>query len=237
MIDAPADPKWSRLLALSVHEFRTPITVVAGYIRMLLKDRAGALNDQQRRLLEEAEKSCARLSSLVAEMSELSGLEAGTGTFNRSTVDLATVLSEAIGGLPEVPDRSVDVELSTNGPAVAIQGDPVRLRSAFTSLLSALRRELVASDRLLVRQRTREHEGRPVSWIAVGDARIIDGLETADPAALMTFDEWRGGCGLSLAIARRIFAAHNGRVWSASGDTRAGAVVMLPGNDEAQPKG
>ena len=50
MIDALADPKWHRLLSLSVHEFRTPITVVAGYIRMLLKDRAGPLNDQQRRL-------------------------------------------------------------------------------------------------------------------------------------------------------------------------------------------
>ena len=55
MTDGRVDPKWPRLLSLSVHEFRTPITVVAGYIRMLLKDRAGALTDQQRRLLEEAE--------------------------------------------------------------------------------------------------------------------------------------------------------------------------------------
>jgi hypothetical protein len=66
MLEQP-DPGWPRLLSLSVHEFRTPITVVAGYIRMLLKDRAGPVSDQQRRLLEEAEKSCARLSGLVAE--------------------------------------------------------------------------------------------------------------------------------------------------------------------------
>src|SRR5512145_288012 len=105
MSTGPTDPKWPRLLSLSVHEFRTPITVVAGYIRMLLKDRAGVLNDQQRRLLEEAEKSCGRLSGLLAEMSDLSNLEAGTGTFNRNTVDLPSLLQEAVAELPEVPDR------------------------------------------------------------------------------------------------------------------------------------
>src|SRR5688500_2162331 len=107
MTEPPADPKWHRLLSLSVHEFRTPITVVAGYIRMLLKDRAGALNDQQRRLLEEAEKSCGRLSSLVAEMSDLSNLEAGNGSFNRSRLDLSGLLKDAIAGLPALPDREV----------------------------------------------------------------------------------------------------------------------------------
>src|SRR5574342_1161935 len=100
MSDGRVDPRWPKLLSLSVHEFRTPMTVVAGYIRMLLKDRAGPLSDQQRRLLEEAEKSCARLSALLVEMSDLAGLEAGTATFNKSAVDLRGVLSDAIASLP-----------------------------------------------------------------------------------------------------------------------------------------
>ena len=33
MSDAPVDPRWPKILSLSVHEFRTPMTVVAGYIR------------------------------------------------------------------------------------------------------------------------------------------------------------------------------------------------------------
>jgi len=228
MIDGQADPKWPRLLSLSVHEFRTPITVVAGYIRMLLKDRAGPLSDQQRRLLEEAEKSCGRLSALVAEMSELAVLEAGTGTLNRTTVDLPALLRDAIAGLPELPDREVSVELSTNGSGGAIHGDAARLKSAFTAVLIALRRELVTSSTLYVRQGTKNDKGQAVSWIAFGDAEHIDRLEHADPASLQTFDEWRGGCGLSLAIARRIFGAHDGHVWSAGEHTKAGAVVMLP---------
>jgi len=231
MTDTTADPKWHRLLSLSVHEFRTPITVVAGYIRMLLKDRAGALNDQQRRLLEEAEKSCGRLSSLVAEMSELSSLEAGATSFNRSSLDVTALLEETIAGLPQVPDRDIGVELSSVDAPATIKGDPVRLRSAFTSVLTALRRELVTSNRLHVRSSGRQLDGHPVVWIAFGDGDQIERLATAEPAALSTFDEWRGGCGLSLAIARRVFFAHHGAIWSAGENAKAAAVVVLPRAD------
>src|SRR5918994_1210467 len=103
----PIEPRWPRLLGLAVHEFRTPITVVAGYIRMLLRDRAGAITDQQRKLLEEAEKSCGRLSALVSEMSDLSALEAGSAALNRGTVDLDALLADVIGGLPELQDRPI----------------------------------------------------------------------------------------------------------------------------------
>lgn len=228
MTSAPADTKWPRLLSLSVHEFRTPMTVVAGYIRMLLKDRAGAVTDQQRRLLEEAEKSCARLSALLTEMSDLSHLEAGTAPFNRSAMDLRALLADAVAALPAVPDREIDISLTTDeGPAI-VQGDPVRLKTALTSVLYALRRELVTSTRLLVRERTGEFEGRPASWIAIADADHIDALAAATPETLTTFDEWRGGCGLSLAVARRIVNAHGGALWSPGEGTKAGAVIVLP---------
>ncbi len=228
MTTGPVDPKWPRLLALSVHEFRTPITVVAGYIRMLLKDRAGALTDAQRRLLEEAEKSCGRLSALVAEMSDLSNLEAGTVSLTSSRLELHGLLAETIAALPEAPDREVRVSLSAADTAARIQGDPVRLKTAFTSLINALRRELVSSEELLVRHQQRQQDGAAVSWIAIAEPGRIDALASADISGLTTFDEWRGGCGLSLAIARRVIERHGGRLWSPVTESKAGAVAILP---------
>jgi signal transduction histidine kinase len=228
MKNGARDDRWPRLLSLSVHEFRTPMTVVAGYIRMLLKDRAGPLNEQQRRLLEEAEKSCARLSALLAEMSDLSNLEDGSAPFNRGPIELRTILSDAIATLPDVPDRTIDVELSTAGSPATVQADPVRLKTAFTSLLIAVRRELVASTKLLVRERSGEFQGKAASWVAFADADHIAEVETATPERLTTFNEWRGGCGLSLPVARRIIQSHGGAIWSPSEGTLAGAVVVLP---------
>src|SRR5687768_695963 len=107
------EPRWPRLLSLAVHEFRTPVTVVAGYIRMLLKDRAGPLNDQQRHLLAEAEKSCGRLSGLISEMSDLANLEAATAPFNRSALDLSALVTEIAASLPPLPDREVSVSVTS----------------------------------------------------------------------------------------------------------------------------
>ena len=145
------DPRWPRLLSLAVHEFRTPITVVAGYIRMVLKERAGPLSEQQRKLLEEAEKSCGRLAALVAELSELSGLEAGSSQLSRAPLDLSALLREVVAGMPELPDREVSIVLEGVDTPVMIDADRKRLSGALSALLTALRRELVTSDRLIVR--------------------------------------------------------------------------------------
>src|SRR5262245_58145113 len=140
MSHAPPDPRWPRLMGLAVHEIRTPLTVVAGYIRMLLKDRAGAVTDQQRKLLEEAEKSCARLSTLLVEMSDLANLESDKSPFNRSQVTLAPLLQEVADALPPVPDREITVRLRLMDGDSTIDADPVRLRTALTSIIVALRR-------------------------------------------------------------------------------------------------
>lgn len=223
MPSPPIDPRWPKLLSLSVHEFRTPMTVVSGYIRMLLKERAGALNDQQRRLLEEAEKSCGRLSALVSEVSELSNLEAGTLTFNRQRTDLHAALRQAADQLPPLPDREIAVALELGAAPATLPGDPVRLAQAFSSIFGALRRELVTSDRLIVRETS---GGAGAIELRIGDEETLAAFDADAERPL--FDEWRGGVGLSLPVARRVIEAHGGTLSGAPGGRKTGASVMLP---------
>src|SRR5690349_14804674 len=216
------DPRWPKVLSLSVHEFRTPMTVVAGYIRMLLKDRAGPLNDQQRRLLEEAEKSCARLSALLAEVSELSNLEAGTAPFNKGAVDLAAILEDAVTSLPPLPDRDVPVALDVSGPA-SFDGDAARLTQGFSSVIGALRRELIGDDPLVVRGR----QANGGYEVLIGDPATIEALEREAADGRAVFDEWRGGVGLALAVARRILNAHGATIAAAPEGRKSGARIVL----------
>ena len=231
MPEGPTDPRWPKLLSLAVHEFRTPITVVAGYIRMLLKDRAGPITEQQRRLLEEAEKSCGRLSALVTEMSDLSNLEGGKATVNRSGVDLRDLARDAIEGLPAMADREIAVELQPGAEPATVTGDATRLRAALTALMIALRRELVTTDRLLVNIRQGDFNGSRAVRIAIGDEELLPGIMAADAASLPRFDEWRGGSGLSLAVARRVVGQHGGSLHGPPGDAKAGALLVLPASE------
>lgn len=225
------DPQWPKLLSLSAHELRSPLSVVAGYIRMLVKERAGPISKQQRQLLEEAERSCGRLSHVLAELSELSQLESGTAPFNRSTVDLTPLLADVVAALPELPDRAMSVVLFAASDA-SIQGDAVRLKAAFSSILHALRRELVTSDQLAVRVDVADTDGARSVRITIGEPNRMGDLQQLGPTELAAFDEWRGGNGLSLPNARRIIEAHGGRVWSPAGagqtDGKASAIITLP---------
>jgi K+-sensing histidine kinase KdpD len=225
--DSAIDPRWAALLSLTAHEIRSPLTVVAGYVRMLLKESAGPLSDQQRRLLDEAEKSCARLSALLAEVSELAQLEAGTARFNYLGVNLESVLSEAIAALPDLKDRQIAIDLTVRS-GLSVKGDAVRLRTALTSILHALRREAVSSDQLAVRVDARNQDGQTALCISIAEPSRIEAVAQLEPSDFSTFDEWRGGNGLSLPNARRVIEALGGRLWAPNDNGKAAAIVMLP---------
>ena len=227
MANAPQDAKLSRLLSLSVHEFRSPISVVSGYLRMVLKDPTHTLDERYRRMLEEAEKSCARLTAIVSEMSDLSALEAGTASFKRAAVDIRMLLADAIETLPPLGDRTVTVQLRKGEGAAIVQADAQRLKTALMSILHGLRREIVNDDTLVVKEWFGEYHGNPASWIAIAEGENVEQVSSAEEETLTTFDEWRGGCGLSLAVARRIINAHDGSIWSAANVAKS-AVIALP---------
>jgi signal transduction histidine kinase len=196
--DRLTDPRWSTLLSLSAHEFSTPLSVVAGYIRLVLEDRS--IGDPHRRLLEAAQKSCGNLTLVLAELRELSKLESGETKFNCSPIKLKSVLERTVK----------TVLIADSDPSV--DGDAIKLKNAFASILQALRRELVTSDELVLQLDARDQDARRSLRITIGEPNQMGELLQLEPHALVAFDEWRGGNGLRLPNARRIIEAHGGRV-------------------------
>jgi two-component system cell cycle sensor histidine kinase PleC len=216
-----------RTLSLAVHELRTPVTVVAGYLRMLLKEQAGPISDKQRKMLEEAERSCSRIGALVAEMSDLGKLESGELGISRQSFDLAALVAELASGMHESSDRSVHVEVRGAERPLEVFGDRVRLGAALRALLFATVRERSGPGVVVARCSSTDGTN-PAAIVAIGDEAIVNAL--ADAAATgAAFDEWRGGLGLALPVARRIVEAHGGALWSAPGERpRAGSALRIP---------
>jgi signal transduction histidine kinase len=220
-------PNWPKLLSLAVHEFSTPVTVVSGYLRMLLRDRAGPLADNQRRLLEEAEKSCGRLSALIGEVSELGQLHDGRQALAPGSADLGELLRSMESAATE--DGQSAVHVAPIADRLVVEGDANRLRRAFEAIVFALRREIIDGSELVISAAPRPKNGGRVAWIALGGAPLTAALVDASADALGPFDEWRGGCGLTLPLARRVIEMHGGRLLALTGERqKTGGVIELP---------
>jgi len=214
-----------QLLGLAVHEFRTPASVVGGYLRMLQRDTAGALNDHQRKMVDEAEKSCARLVALIGEMSDLAKLDSGAIALARQPVDVFALVSEVAEHVQEARDREVRLEVRGENGAAHISGDATRLRAAFAAVFGGVLRER-GGPCVVVAERHREtRDGRRAAVVVVSEA---DSVQTAYERAGGPFDEKRGGMGLALPLARRVIEGHGGYISAPSPVARPGSA---PGGD------
>ena len=222
-----------RALSLAVHELRTPITVASGYLRMLLREQAGPLSDRQRQMLEEADRSCARIGALISEMSELGKLEAGELTIPGVTFDLAALSAELASNMHEGHDRGIRLEVRASTP-VNVAGDRTRLAAALRALIHAALRERAEPGVIIMECSTLSDADRTWAVVAVGDESIMPWLlEGVRSTPAPPFDEWRGGLGLALPVGRRVIEAHGGAVWSAPAPRpRAGSALRLPAAQE-----
>ena len=218
-----------RALSLAVHELRTPITVAAGYLRMLLREQAGPLSERQRQMLEEADRSCARIGAIISEMSELGKLEAGELSVPGTTFDLASLAAELASNMHESEDRGIRLDVRASTPAI-VAGDRTRLGAAIRALMHAALRERAEPGVIIVECSTLADTNRTWAVVTIGDESImpwlLDGVRATPPPP---FDEWRGGLGLALPVGRRVIEAHGGAVWSAPAPRpRAGSALRLP---------
>jgi signal transduction histidine kinase len=202
---------------------------------MLQRDAAGELNDRQRKMIDEAEKSCARLVALIAELSDVSKLDSGAIALARQPVDVFALVSDVAEHVQEARDREVLLEVQGENGAARLTGDATRLRSAFDAVFRAVLREKAGPCVVIAERRRETRGGQPTAVVVVGEAGSVQTVYERERDA---FDEKRGGLGLALPLARRVIEGHGGRLSApapvghatASDDpvSRGSAIITLP---------
>jgi K+-sensing histidine kinase KdpD len=204
----------AKLLSLAVHELRTPVSVSAGYLRMLLRHFGEGLTDRQRKLAEESEKSCDQITALLSDLSDLALLEAGRLPLQRAPVDVGMVLARLPETVHEGVDRGITLKVTgCNGPLEVI-GDPSRLAAALATFAAATLRERADQESVVATCRMADDPAGRVLRIFIGEPEQAETLLDQAGMAQGTFDEYRGGLGFRFVLASRIIAAHGGEVAS-----------------------
>jgi signal transduction histidine kinase len=102
-------------ISMASHQLRTPLTSVKGYVSMVLDEDAGAVNPQQRKLLDQAFISSQRMVYLIADLLNVSRLKTGKFIIEAKPTNLAQVVESELDQLKETA-KGRDLKLSFQRP-------------------------------------------------------------------------------------------------------------------------
>jgi signal transduction histidine kinase len=198
------------------HELSTPLTPLAGYLRILASGKLGAISPQQQRILESMLLSVARLTRVVDNLADFASLEAGSAPLMSSEVEPDRLADEVVQEL-KAPAREARLHVEVkHGGGAPVVADPRKLRQALANLVSNAVKfsphggeVLVEVTRDPARIRFTVYDQGP--GIRAGEADRI--FEPLYHAAARGEDARLPGSGLGLPVARRIAEAHGGRVY------------------------
>ncbi|TDC00651.1 HAMP domain-containing histidine kinase [Micromonospora fluostatini] len=207
---AAADQRRRELIANVSHELRTPIASLQGVLENLVDGVATPDPATLRTTLAQTE----RLGHLVADLLDLSRLDAGVVPLRREPVELAGFLDEVVEHAAATAvgiGRKVRFRIAPLPAPLTVRADPGRLHQVFANLLDNAARHSPNGGTVLV---TAERREGLVAFEVSDEGEGIPGAERSRVFERFTRGApSRGGStGLGLAIARWVVQLHGGSI-------------------------
>jgi PAS domain S-box-containing protein len=190
-VAAPQDERIADTLTLAIHELRSPLTAMLGWLQMI-RDRVVAEPEREGVLAALWECACAQ-RGVLDDLSELAQLRAKRGVSRSGLMALREVVSEAVDSVKqEAVERRIDVVVEQVGAEPLLEGDASRARRAVAKMLLRVLRSMADGSEIRVR------------ILHSGDAAM---LELYAPGA-----RWLGDSRLELTAITECLAADGGRL-------------------------
>lgn len=125
----------SLFLASMSHELRTPLNIMLGFTQVMSRD--SSLTSEQRESLQIISRSGHHLLALINDVLDLSKIEAGRLTLDKSSFDLISLLRslrEMFNQKAESKGLQLHLEIASDVPQY-VSADPKKLRQVFINLL------------------------------------------------------------------------------------------------------
>jgi signal transduction histidine kinase len=195
-----------------VHDLRTPLFSLRGYLDGLAQGIADT-SEKRARYVAVAQEKAAALERLVTDLFDYTRMEYLDQAPNREPLDLAALLRRLVDGLrPQAAAKGIDLTIGTPANGCIVDGDPHLLTRAIENLLDNALRFTPNGGRVMVECGA---EGAGVRF-AVADTG--PGIPADDLPHLFaplfrgetSRNRRTGGAGLGLTTARNILRAHGG---------------------------
>lgn len=106
-------------IGMASHELKTPLTVIKGYVQVLLEEQEPG-KDMFRRSLAVIDKQVVILTNLISDLLDLSKIKSDSLSFNKETFPLSEVISEITGQVGNIyPEHTIVVQGNSDARVLA----------------------------------------------------------------------------------------------------------------------
>jgi two-component system cell cycle sensor histidine kinase PleC len=203
----------SEFLANMSHELRTPLNAIIGFSELMEQQTFGALgNERYLDYCSHIRQSGESLLSVISDVLDMSRIEAGRLTLERTQVDMQNLIGQSIEAVRIGAEAKNMTLVAEVGEAQVISADHDQLEKVLGSLLRNAVKFTPEGGRITVRSRmTPDHVKIYVEDTGVGIppealARVGKPFEQID----VPLQNGMKGSGLGLAIARSLVELHGG---------------------------
>ncbi len=208
----------SEFISITSHQLRTPLTVIKGYVSMILEGVFGKINKELKIPLQKVYESNERLISLVEDFLNVSRIESGRMRFNFKECCLEDIVKSVIEELKgNAKKKGLTLRFYNKTSCLLVVADKYKIRQVIMNLVdNAIKYTNNGYVYLFLKQRKNN------LCFCVVDSGI--GIKKEDKIFLFKkFSRgYRGtkinadSVGLGLYIAKKIIKAHNGKIWADS---------------------
>lgn len=208
------------------HELRTPLTTIKGTMEGLIDGVLPAIPETY----QDIHRETRRLEKLVADLQELSRVEAGSYPLARLPVEILPLIESVARRLrPQFEGKGVSLEIISPDELPKVQADPDRISQVLINLIGNALQYTPENGQVSV---IVSQVGNEIHT-SVTDSGI--GIPVEHLAHIFTrfyrVDKSRsragGGSGIGLTIAKHLVEAHGGKIWAESKGTGNGSTFTF----------
>ena len=132
-----SDRAKSDFLANMSHELRTPLNAIIGFSEMLVDEKVGPLNPDQKEFLNDILKSAQHLLEVINDVLDLAKVATGKLELNAQSFSLKEAIAETCGIVkPMAAERNVVINVDAPVDNDIVTLDPLRFKQVLYNLLS-----------------------------------------------------------------------------------------------------
>jgi len=210
-----ADRIKSAFLATMSHELRTPLNSIIGFTGLILRERVGPLNEEQKKQLNMVHSSAQHLLALINDVLDISKIEAGQLTLVQEAVDLRKIIEKvAQSTLPLADSKGLEMGIEIVPELSSIPGDARRIEQILLNLLSNAIKFTEKGSVKIVCTLDDAHVLVKVIDTGIGIkyedlGKVFETFRQIDSGISRKYE----GTGLGLSISKRLAELMGGKLW------------------------